>query len=75
MREAAGVRESAKIFGIAEHRLRVFIKQGLVTPRAVGRRSIVLFDELREAIRSQAPTRSSRRHINEQREAEHGTSP
>lgn len=73
MREAAPVRDACKYFSIAEHRLRLWIKAGLITPRAVGRRSVILFDELREVIRSCPPTKSSRRTINERRSNEHAS--
>jgi Helix-turn-helix domain len=73
MREAAGVRESAEIFGLAEHRLRRWIAEGRIVPRACGRRSVILFDELRELIRSMPPTKSSRRRVNLQREHDHAS--
>lgn len=68
--EAAGIGATAKMFGLPEHRVRRWIRTGLLTSRACGRRSIILFEDVRAVIRSMPPTKSSRRAINTQRELE-----
>ncbi len=37
---------AATAFGLGQHHLRRLIREGAVTPRAIGRRSIVIFFEL-----------------------------
>jgi hypothetical protein len=71
MREAASPRETAKAFSLPEHHIRRWIREGRIVPRAVGRRSLVLFAEVRDVIAAMPPVKSSRRLINEQREADH----
>jgi hypothetical protein len=56
----ASPRAAAISFGIGQHHLRRLIREGAVTPRAVGRRSIVLFSELEAALRALPPTKSSK---------------
>jgi len=57
----ASPRAAATAFGLGQHHLRRLIREGAVTPRAVGRRSIVLFSELEAALRALPPTKSSKR--------------
>ena len=57
----ASPRAAAISFGIGQHHLRRLIREGAVTPRAVGRRSIVLFSELEAALRALPRTKSSKR--------------
>ena len=52
---------ACRSYGIGQHRMRRLIAEGLVTPRAIGRRSIVLFSELEEVLRKLPRTRSSKR--------------
>jgi hypothetical protein len=42
----ASPRAAATAYGIGQHHMRRLIREGSVTPRAIGRRSIVLFSEL-----------------------------
>jgi hypothetical protein len=55
----ASVLAAARAYGISHHRMRAIIREGYVTPRAVGRRSIVLFSELEAYLRSLPRTKSS----------------
>ena len=71
MREAASPRETAKAFSLPEHHIRRWIREGRVVPRAVGRRSLLLFSEVRDVIAAMPPVKSSRRRLNEQRDACH----
>jgi len=57
----ASPRAAATAYGIGQHHLRRLIREGAVTPRAIGRRSIVLFSELEDALRNLPRTRSSKR--------------
>jgi hypothetical protein len=57
----ASPRAAARSYGIGQHHLRRLIREGAVTPRAVGRRSIILFSELEAALRTMPRTRSSKR--------------
>jgi hypothetical protein len=57
----ASPRAAATAFGIGQHHLRRLIREGAVTPRAVGRRSIILFSELEAALRAMPRTKSSKR--------------
>lgn len=61
IQRGASPRAAATAYGIGQHHMRRLIREGVITPRAVGRRSIVLFSELEEAIRRLPPTRSSKR--------------
>jgi hypothetical protein len=56
----ASPRAAAISYGIGQHHMRRLIREGAVTPRAIGRRSIVLFSELEEALRNLPRTRSSK---------------
>ncbi len=56
----ASVRVAAEIYGLPHHAMRRIIREGYVTPRAVGRRSIVIFSELESYLLSLPPTKSSR---------------
>jgi hypothetical protein len=58
----APVLAAARAYGLPHHAMRRIIREGHVTPRAVGRRSIVLFAELEAYLRSLPPTKSSRPH-------------
>lgn len=60
-RGAASPRIAAALFGIGHHHLRQWIRDGLLTPHAVGRRSIVLFSDIERVIRSMPETRSSKK--------------
>ena len=57
----ASPRAAAAAYGLGQHHLRRLIREGAVTPRAVGRRSIILFSELEAALRTMPRTRSSKR--------------
>lgn len=57
----ASPRAAAAAFGLGQHHLRRLIREGAVTPRAVGRRSIVLFSELEDALKKLPRTKSSKR--------------
>jgi hypothetical protein len=65
----ASPRAAAISYGIGQHHMRRLIREGAVTPRAIGRRSIVLFSELEAAIRDLPRTKSSK---NDATEAVHG---
>ena len=56
----ASPRAAARAYGLSDYHIRRLIRDGAVTPRALGRRSIILFSELEEALRSLPPTKSSR---------------
>lgn len=56
----ASVLAAARAYGIPHHRMRAIIREGYVVPRAVGRRSIVIFSELESYLRSLPATKSSR---------------
>jgi len=56
----ASPRVAAAAYGLSRHHIYALIRAGKITPRAVGRRSIILFDELEAAIRSMPRTRSSK---------------
>ncbi len=60
VQRGASPRAAATAYGIGQHHIRRLIREGAITPRAVGRRSIVLFSELEEALRNLPPTRSSK---------------
>jgi len=57
----ASPRAAAAAYGLGQHHLRRLIREGAVTPRAVGRRSIILFSELEAALRAMPRTKSSKR--------------
>jgi hypothetical protein len=57
----ASPRAAATAYGIGQHHMRRLIAEGRVVPRALGRRSIVLFSELEGALRQLPRTRSSKR--------------
>ena len=57
----ASPRAAARSYGIGQHHMRRLIREGRVTPRAVGRRSIILFSELEVALRNLPRTKSSKR--------------
>lgn len=61
----APVLAAARAYGIPHHKMRALIKDGHIVPRAVGRRSIVIFSELEAFLLSLPKTRSSRRAYNE----------
>jgi hypothetical protein len=61
VQRGASPRAAATAYGIGQHHMRRLIREGAVTPRAIGRRSIVLFSELEQAIRNLPRTRSSKR--------------
>lgn len=56
----ASPRAAALAFGIGQHHIRRLIREGTITPRAVGRRSIILFSELEAALRAMPRTKSSK---------------
>jgi hypothetical protein len=56
----ASPRAAATAYGIGQHHIRRLIREGVITPRAVGRRSIILFSELEEALRALPRTKSSK---------------
>lgn len=55
----ASVLQAARAYGLPHHRMRAIVREGYVTPRAVGRRSIVLFSELEAYLKTLPPTKSS----------------
>lgn len=57
----ASPRATATLYGIGQHQFRKLIREGLITPRAIGRRSICLFSEVEEVLRNLPRTRSSKR--------------
>lgn len=59
-REAASPRNCATIFSIPHHHIRSAIKAGELVPRAVGRKSILIFDDVKAWIRTHPPTKTSR---------------
>ncbi len=56
----ASPRAAATAYGIGQHHIRRLIREGAITPRAVGRRSIILFSELEAALRAMPRTKSSK---------------
>ena len=56
----ASPRATALAYGIGQHHIRRLIREGTITPRAVGRRSIILFSELEAALRAMPRTKSSK---------------
>ena len=56
----ASPRATATAFGIGQHQFRKLIREGVITPRAIGRRSIVLFSEVEDALRNLPRTKSSK---------------
>jgi hypothetical protein len=56
----ASVLAAARAYGIPHHRMRAIIREGYVVPRALGRRSIVIFSELEAYLKTLPPTKSSR---------------
>ncbi len=64
-RQAASPRECAQIFGLPHHLLRAAIAAGELSPRACGRHSLLLLDDVRQWILSKPKTKSSRRIYNE----------
>jgi hypothetical protein len=56
----ASPRAAAISYGIGQHHLRRLIREGAVTPRAIGRRSIIIFSELEAALRNLPRTKSSK---------------
>jgi hypothetical protein len=57
----ASPRAAAAAYGLGQHHMRRLIREGAVVPRAIGRRSIVLFSELEAALRNLPRTKSSKR--------------
>lgn len=57
----ASPRAAAISYGIGQHHLRRLIREGAITPRAIGRRSIIIFSELEAVLRSLPRTKSSKR--------------
>ncbi len=55
----ASPRAAATAYGIGQHHFRRLIREGVITPRAIGRRSIVLFSEVEDALRNLPRTKSS----------------
>jgi hypothetical protein len=60
VQRGASPRAAATAYGIGQHHMRRLIREGAVTPRAIGRRSIVIFSELEEALRNLPRTKSSK---------------
>lgn len=61
----ASPRATAQIYGLGQHHLRRLIAEGRIVPHAIGRRSIIIFSELEQALRSLPKTKSPRRATNE----------
>jgi hypothetical protein len=59
-RRAASPRECATIYSIPHWRLRLAIKNGELVPRAIGRKSVLLFSKVEDWIEAHAPTKTSR---------------
>jgi hypothetical protein len=59
VQRGASPRAAATAYGIGQHHMRRLIREGAVTPRAIGRRSIVLFSEVEDALRNLPRTKSS----------------
>ena len=57
----ASVLDAARVYGLAHHHMRRLVREGYVVPRAVGRRSIVLFSELEAALKTLPPTKRPNR--------------
>ena len=60
VQRGASPRAAATAYGIGQHHMRRLIREGSVTPRAIGRRCIVLFSELEAALRNLPRTKSSK---------------
>lgn len=60
VQRGASPRAAAISYGLGQHHIRRLIREGLITPRAVGRRSIILFSELEAALRTLPRTKSSK---------------
>jgi hypothetical protein len=60
LQRGASVLVAARAYGLPHHAMRRIVKESHVIPRAVGRRSIVLFSELETYLKSLPPTKSSR---------------
>lgn len=63
-REAASPSECVRIFGVPHWIIRRAIANGELVPRTVGRKSLLIFDDVKAWIRSHPPTKSSRRKYN-----------
>jgi hypothetical protein len=53
----ASVLGAAAAYGVPHHHMRRLVREGLIVPRALGRRSIVLFSELEAALKQLPPTK------------------
>ena len=53
----AGVLDAADHYGIPHHHMRRLVREGHIVPRALGRRSIVIFSELEAALKQLPPTK------------------
>ncbi len=62
----APVLATARIYGLPHHAIRRIIREGHVVPRAVGRRSIILFSEMDDYLKSLPKTKSPARVRNEE---------
>lgn len=60
-RRGASPRATAQIYGLGQHHLRRLIAEGKIVPRAIGRRSIIIFSELEKVLAELPRTKSSRR--------------
>lgn len=63
VQRGASVLSAAAAYGVPHHHMRRLVKEGLVVPRALGRRSIVLFSELEAALKTLPPTKRPNRRI------------
>ncbi len=61
VQRGASLRAAAACYGIGTHQLRRLVREGLVTPHAIGRRSIIIFSELEAALARMPRPRSSKR--------------
>ena len=59
----ASVLDAANHYGIPHHHMRRLVREGLVVPRALGRRSIVIFSELEAALKTLPPTKRPQRRV------------
>ena len=59
--QAGNVAAAAKAFSLPEIRLRTWIRAGLLTPHACGRRSLILYSELTALIAGMPKRTYSRR--------------
>jgi excisionase family DNA binding protein len=70
-RRAASPSACARAYGIPNWRVRKAIREGELTAFGVGRKSLLLFSDLEQWIKSHPPTKSSRPNKFKPQEASH----